>query len=93
MARVLPFVIVAVLMIYCLVEVAQANPERVRLAPRWLWVAAIAVLPGVGAIAWLAFGRPRNPAQPRKAPPRPMAPDDDQDFLRRLRDGQQGPQL
>jgi len=85
MARVLPFVILALLMIYCVVEVAQADSERVRLAPRWLWAAAIIVLPGAGAIAWLAFGRPRTKAEQPQPPPRPVAPDDNPEFLRKLR--------
>jgi len=84
MARVLPFVILALLMIYCVVEVAQADSGCVRLAPRWLWAAAIIVLPGVGAIAWLAFGRPRAVVEPQQAPLRPVAPDDDPEFLRKL---------
>ena len=86
MARVLPFILIGVLMIYCLVEVAQADSERVRHAPRWLWAAAIIVLPGVGAVAWLILGRPRAHTAPKQAPPRPKAPDDDPDFLRKLRE-------
>jgi hypothetical protein len=57
MGRVLPVVIVVMLMIYAVVEVAQADPARVRLMPRWLWAVAIIVLPGAGAICWLLFGR------------------------------------
>ena len=58
MGRVLPVIVLAMLMIYAVVEVAQADSLRVRLMPRWLWVVAIILLPGVGAIAWLLFGRP-----------------------------------
>jgi hypothetical protein len=84
MGRVLPVVIIALLTIYCLVEVAQADPGRVRLAPRWLWAAAVIVLPLVGPLAWLALGRPqqRRPGSGGGRPP--LAPDDDPDFLRRL---------
>jgi len=46
---------------------------------------ARATYDGLGAVAWLAVGRPRGP---RPAPPqqqaRPLAPDDDPDFLRGL---------
>ena len=81
MARVLPVVPLALLVVYCLVEVAQANPDRVRLLPRWLWVALIILLPGLGAIGWLIAGRPLRQQPP---PRRPRAPDDDPDFLRGL---------
>lgn len=80
MGRVLPIIVIAMLMIYAIVEVAQADPLRVRVMPRWLWVVAIILLPGVGAIAWLVFGRPVRGSRP--VPPK--APDDDPDFLRRL---------
>lgn len=82
MGRVLPVIILAMLMIYAVVEVAQADPLRVRLMPRWLWVVAIILLPGVGALAWLGFGRPTRSTGRRPTPPK--APDDDPDFLRRL---------
>ncbi len=81
MARVLPVVLLALLVVYCLVEVAQADPDRVRVLPRWLWVALIILLPGVGAIAWLIAGRPLRQQPP---PRRPRAHDDDLDILRGL---------
>ena len=81
MGRVLPVVIVVALVVYALIEVAQAEPERVRTMPRWPWVVAIIVLPGLGALAWLLLGRPVRPTGPA---PRPPAPDDDPDFLRGL---------
>ena len=85
MGRFLPLVIVALLTIYCVVEVAQARPYAVRRAPRWLWAVAVICLPLAGSLAWLFFGRPT--AQSRgdvTQAPRPKAPDDDVDFLRGL---------
>ena len=82
----LPVVILVLAVIYCLVEVANADPERVRHAPRWLWAAAIIALPGVGSVAWFVFGRPVNTTERPKPQRRPTAPDDDPEFLRRLRD-------
>lgn len=70
-------------MIYALVEAFQARESAIRLMPRWLWVAAIICLPGVGAVCWFAFGRPRRPT-PGRDSSRPTAPDDDPDFLRGL---------
>ena len=51
MGRYLPIIIVALLMIYCVVEVAQAPPLAVRRMPRWLWAVAIICVPLVGAVA------------------------------------------
>ncbi len=85
MGRYLPIVIVALLMIYCVVEVAQAPPYAVRRMPRWLWATAIICVPLFGALAWLFFGRPTAESQgSTKKPPPPRAPDDDVDFLRGL---------
>jgi hypothetical protein len=85
MARYLPIIIVALLMIYCVVEVAQAQPYAVRRMPRWLWATVVICVPLLGALAWLFFGRPNAESlgvRKRSAPPR--APDDDVDFLRGL---------
>lgn len=86
MPRVMLVVVVALLTIYCLVEVAQADPLRVRVLPRLLWAAAVILLPVLGPIAWLVLGRPvaggGEPGRGGRRPPR--APDDDPDFLRKL---------
>ncbi|WP_028709097.1 PLD nuclease N-terminal domain-containing protein [Propionicicella superfundia] len=80
MPRVVIVVVVVMLMIYCVVDIAMSGPFKVRLMPRWLWLAAVICLPLVGSAAWLIFGRPRVEPPPKK----PTAPDDDPDFLRRL---------
>lgn len=85
MGRYLPIIIVALLMIYCVVEVAQAPPYAVRRMPRWLWATAIICLPLIGAVGWLLLGRPNGESLgTRKPASRPRAPDDDADFLRGL---------
>lgn len=85
MGRYLPIVIVALLMIYCVVEVAQARPYAVRRMPRWLWATAVICLPLVGAVCWLMLGRPNAESLgKKKGSDRPKAPDDDVDFLRGL---------
>jgi hypothetical protein len=83
--RFLPLIIVALLIVYCVVEVAQAPPFAVRRMPRWLWATAIICLPLAGSICWLFLGRPTAESlgkRPRNL--RPTAPDDDVDFLRGL---------
>ena len=85
MMRYLPIIIVALAMIYCVVEVAQAPPYAVRRMPRWLWATAIICLPLIGAVCWLFFGRPNAESLgTKKKPNKPKAPDDDVDFLRGL---------
>lgn len=85
MGRYLPIVMVALLAIYCIVEVAQAPPLSVRRMPRWLWATAIICLPLAGSICWLFLGRPNAKSLGlEKKQDRPRAPDDDNDFLRGL---------
>lgn len=73
-------VAVVMLTIYCVVELAQARGNRVRAMPRWLWLFTVICVPVVGPMAWLLAGRPSNQSRPR-----PLRPDDDDDFLRGLR--------
>ena len=86
MMRYLPIIIVALAMIYCVVEVAQAPTYAVRRMPRWLWATVIICLPLVGAVCWLVFGRPNAESlgKKKKTQSKPLAPDDDVDFLRGL---------
>lgn len=83
MPRVLIILIVVMLTIYCVVEVAQARNNRVRVMPRWLWAFTVICIPVAGPVLWLLFGRPVK-QQPQLGPST-RAPDDDEDFLRGLR--------
>jgi hypothetical protein len=80
-------ILVLVLAIYCWIEIAQSDPRSVRQLPRGLW-ALLVFVPLVGAVAWLVYGRPNGTSGapvPRPSKPRPVAPDDDPDFLRRIK--------
>ncbi len=83
--RYLPFLLWFALLVYCLIDVAQADPARVRALPKGLWALLIVVLPFLGSIAWLLAGRPgTGPGGPRLPGARrraPAAPDDDPAFL------------
>ena len=84
MPRVLAVLILIAIIVYALVDAGQANPDRVRLMPRWLWMVAIVLLPGLGALGWFTLGRPRSGGLPGGGQRRSIAPDDDPDFLRKL---------
>jgi hypothetical protein len=85
--------------VYTLVDLARTPGDEVRSMPKWAWVVVLLVLGPLGAIGWFVFGRPRagSPppgggaggqggigAGPRPRPGRPVAPDDDPAFLKRL---------
>ena len=71
---------------YAIVDLVSTPASAVRTLPKALWF--VVVLPPLfGPLAWLFFGRPRKArGQAPPAPPsRPVAPDDDEEFLRDLR--------
>jgi hypothetical protein len=87
------------LLVYCVLNVITTPDDQVRNLPKLLWLLLVVVVPLVGGIAWLVAGRPQGPSRslPPKgqgrpsAPGRPAratasAPDDDEDFLRGLRE-------
>ena len=72
--------------IYALIECVRTRPSDVRSLPKAGWVAAIILLPLIGAGLWFWLGRPVTGGQ-RQAPgtrPATGAPDDDEAFLRNL---------
>ena len=89
-----------VLLVYCVLNVITTPEAEVRNLPKLLWLLLVVVLPLVGGIAWLIAGRPQGPARsmpykgnagalpsherPRRAPA--ARPDDDEAFLRGLRE-------
>jgi Phospholipase_D-nuclease N-terminal len=89
----LPVLIELGLALFCLIDCIQSSDDAVRNLPKWAWIVLILLFPFVGAIAWLVAGRPfRDPGNGRptgypeyaraaRRPSRPVAPDDDPDFL------------
>ena len=73
-----------VLLVLALISCLSA--DRVRNAPRLVWVLVILLLPLLGPLAYFVWGRPLPPPQEggpvRRGKPRPTSPDDDPDFLR-----------
>ena len=96
MARLIVAVVVVGFTVYCLIDAARSDAERVRGLSRPLWMVLILLLPVAGGVAWLLAGRPRSGGSrgsggtPRHAGPSPSTPpvvrgpDDDPDFLRGL---------
>ena len=82
MVRILLYAVPVILGVWALVDCAQTAKRDVRRLPRAAWILIILMAPIVGPVAWLTVGR-RKGSGPRPAP-RPVAPDDDPDFLRDL---------
>jgi hypothetical protein len=75
-------VIALVIDVFALIDLRYIDRSRIRAFSKPVWAIIIIVVPVIGALLWFLLGRGR------KAAPvvRPMAPDDDPEFLRRLRD-------
>lgn len=86
----LPSVVAVVLAVFAMIECVQADPAQVRSLRKPLWLVVIVLVPVIGPIFWLVIGRPRAHRLPTTPPTRQVAPDDDPDFLRRLRDSDLG---
>ncbi len=77
------------LLVYCVLEVVSTPREAVRGLPKPVWIVLIVLLPLIGGTAWLLAGRPKavaHVAAPPAQPSRPATPDDDEAFLRGLRE-------
>jgi hypothetical protein len=97
--RFLPFALELVLLVYCLIDCIQTDQSEVRNLGKGWWIVLIILFPLVGGIAWLVAGRPQRGGQRRSVPwpttqtsgfpeyerPRPVAPDDDPEFLAQMR--------
>lgn len=81
MLRVVAVLVVVGVMIYALVDCLRADPRDLRLFRRPVWLLIILV-PLAGAVVYLLAGRPLGASE--EPLPRPLAPDDDPEFLRRL---------
>lgn len=89
------------MLVYCVLDIIRTPDAQVRNLPKLLWLLLVVILPLPGGVAWLMAGRPvpggagggpytgstgAAPRAPRPGPVRPSNPDDDEDFLRSLRD-------
>ncbi|MFX0578112.1 PLD nuclease N-terminal domain-containing protein [Nocardia nepalensis] len=84
------------LWVYCLVDIVTCPDAGIRHLPKMGWLIIVILVPTAGALLWLFAGRPLHEGGPRSAtryaeydrPGRyvPQNPDDDEAFLRGLRE-------
>ncbi|GAA0479550.1 hypothetical protein FHR83_000871 [Actinoplanes campanulatus] len=82
MVRLFIFLAAAALVLLILALISALSAERVRNAPRAVWILAILLIPIAGPTAYLLWGRPIS--RSRRPIRRPSSPDDDPDFLRSM---------
>ncbi|ROT32493.1 PLD nuclease N-terminal domain-containing protein [Micromonospora sp. HM5-17] len=77
-----------ILAVVALISCLSAEEDEIRALPRIAWVLIILFFPLVGSIVWFAAGRPLPAAGTSTGlggrNRRPLAPDDDPEFLRSL---------
>jgi hypothetical protein len=81
------------LLVIALIDCLSCESYEIRALPKAVWVVIILLFSPVGAIAWFVAGRPPREAAspsgtwrpgvglPERSRPRPLAPDDDPEFL------------
>ncbi|MEY3934132.1 MAG: hypothetical protein RLZZ606_731 [Actinomycetota bacterium] len=78
-------VAVAIFQIFTTVYAASANRNQVRVLPKFVWVLLCLFIPVIGGLLYITIGRPIDGDSGQGAKrSRPIAPDDDADFLRDL---------
>ncbi|WGJ88213.1 PLD nuclease N-terminal domain-containing protein [Gordonia sp. SMJS1] len=90
-----------VILVIALIDIITTDDTAVRGLPKFAWVILVVMLPLVGALVWLAVGRPTADERPRRQhasaasefpeydhPGRyiPQDPEADREFLQQLRD-------
>lgn len=85
MARVLPVILGIALIVYAFIDCLRTDERSAPPGlPKAVWLLLIAVVPVIGALAWLLVSRLPNDGTSRRRNQRPVAPDDDPEFLANL---------
>ncbi|MFB7468117.1 PLD nuclease N-terminal domain-containing protein [Streptomyces sp. NPDC056224] len=90
MLRYLPFLLILALTIYAFIDCLNTPEEEVKHLPKVVWVIIILLFSIVGPVVWLAAGKNRaavGGGRARRA--QWIAPDDNPEFLKSLRDEQE----
>jgi Phospholipase_D-nuclease N-terminal len=76
------------LLVVALIDSLSTDRHEVRKLPKAIWVLFVLLISPIGPILWFVYGRPKKVAVAAGAAPRrgrrPVAPDDDPEFLRKL---------
>ncbi|MFE3602711.1 PLD nuclease N-terminal domain-containing protein [Streptomyces sp. NPDC059096] len=83
MLRVLMILVPLALSIYAFIDCITTEEQEVKYLPKPIWAILVLLFPLVGSVAWLIVGRERRTA-PRGGGW--VAPDDNPDFLKSLKD-------
>ncbi|MCX5296666.1 PLD nuclease N-terminal domain-containing protein [Streptomyces sp. NBC_00193] len=90
MLRYLPFLLIIALTIYTFIDCLNTPEEEVKHLPKVVWVLIILLFSIVGPAVWLFAGKKRVPGgaggRPRPGRRTWVAPDDNPEFLKSLRD-------
>ncbi|MFT4265517.1 MAG: PLD nuclease N-terminal domain-containing protein [Nocardioides sp.] len=100
MIRLIPALVPTLLWLFCIIDVIRADEFRVRNLPKTAWILVVFFFPLVGGLAWLIAGRPEAgrplTRQQGGAPGYPeyersgrfaaSNPEDDEAFLRQVRE-------
>ena len=88
MLRVLLILVPLALSIYAFIDCVTTQEKDVRFMPKPVWAILILLFPLVGSVSWLIIGRDRATSQRIGGPSggRWVAPDDNPEFLKSLKD-------
>ncbi|AZM89626.1 PLD nuclease N-terminal domain-containing protein [Streptomyces sp. W1SF4] len=91
MLRYLPFLLILALTIYAFIDCLNTPEEEVKHLPKTVWVLIILLFSIVGPVVWLFAGRKRSAAGGggRARRQQWVAPDDNPEFLKSLREEQE----
>ncbi|RSS61087.1 PLDc_N domain-containing protein [Streptomyces sp. WAC07061] len=91
MLRYLPFLLILALTIYAFIDCLNTPEEEVKHLPKTVWVLIILLFSIVGPVVWLFAGRKRAAAGGggRARRQQWVAPDDNPEFLKSLREEQE----
>ncbi|MEU9717247.1 PLD nuclease N-terminal domain-containing protein [Streptomyces sp. NPDC047976] len=92
MLRYLPFLLILALTIYAFIDCLNTPEEEVKHLPKTVWVLIILLFSIVGPVVWLFAGRKRSAVGGgggRGRRQQWVAPDDNPEFLKSLREEQE----
>ncbi|MGA5008712.1 PLD nuclease N-terminal domain-containing protein [Streptomyces koyangensis] len=95
MLRVLMILVPLALSIYAFIDCITTDEKDIKHIPKPLWAILVLLFPLVGSISWLIVGKDRATAGPgplagRRSGGGWVAPDDNPDFLKSLKDEGKG---